>query len=142
MNKYLFHVTILEIFTRLGKGTNNLGMGVFAEAEEGKYNGSYEVLKHWQPEIVQTGTFAGHGGQFYKGHLYIATNDSSKNQIYKFKLKDDGTFKIDILNMEQYNDDGSITYLYIDGMCIDDGYIYAHPLNVTQSDKNLLKIEL
>lgn len=116
---------------QLGAGTNNLGTGAYSAAEDSRYNGSYKVIGHWT-NTNNYGEFAAHGGQYYNGSLYLATNDTSKCTVYRCVLKDDGTMDFDALNFEAYipSVPNTLMYRYIDGMCIKDGILYAQPLTV------------
>lgn len=116
---------------QLGAGTNNLGTGTYSAAEDSRYNGSYKVIGHWT-NTNNYGEFAAHGGQYYNGSLYLATNDTSKCTVYRCDLKDDGTMDFDALNFEAYipSVPNTLMYRYIDGMCIKDGTLYAQPLTV------------
>lgn len=116
---------------QLGAGTNNLGTGTYSAAEDSRYNGSYKVIGHWT-NTNNYGEFAAHGGQYYNGSLYLATNDTSKCTVYRCVMKDDGTMDFDALNFEAYipSAPNTLMYRYIDGMCIKDGTLYAQPLTV------------
>ena len=116
---------------QLGAGTNNLGTGTYSAAEACRYNGSYKVIGHWK-NTNNYGEFAAHGGQYYNGSLYLATNDTSKCTVYRCDLKDDGTMDFEELNFEAYipSSPNTLMYRYIDGMCIKDGTLYAQPLTV------------
>ena len=116
---------------QLGTNTNNLGAGSYAAADDGRYNGSYKILGHWV-NVRDYGAFAAHGGQYYNGSLYLATNDTSKCTVYRCILNDDGTMYFDALNFEQRisSQPNTLMYRYIDGMCIRDGKLYAQPLTV------------
>lgn len=116
---------------QLGAGTNNLGTGTYSAAEDSRYNGSYKVIGHWT-NTNNYGEFAAHGGQYYNGSLYLATNDTSKCTVYRCDLKDDGTMDFEELNFEAYipSSPNTLMYRYIDGMCIKDGTLYAQPLTV------------
>ena len=116
---------------QLGAGTNNLGAGTYSAAKDSRYNGSYKVIGHWT-NTKNYGEFAAHGGQYYNGSLYLATNDPSKCTVYRCDLKDDGTMDFDALNFEAYipSAPNTLMYRYIDGMCIKDGILYAQPLTV------------
>lgn len=116
---------------QLGAGTNNLGAGTYSAAGDGRYNGSYKTIGHWT-NTNDYGGFAAHGGQYYNGSLYLATNDTSKCTVYRCELKDDGTMDFDELNFEAYipSSPNTLMYRYIDGMCIKDGTLYAQPLTV------------
>ena len=116
---------------QLGAGTNNLGAGTYSAAEDSRYNGSYKVIGHWT-NTHNYGNFAAHGGQYYNGSLYLATNDTSKCTVYRCDLKDDGTMDFEELNFEAYIPSSPNTLMYrdIDGMCIKDGTLYAQPLTV------------
>ena len=132
---------------RLGKGTNKLQQGVYKYLAPDKYNGTYQVLNHWTQRNCVTGEFGQHGGQFYKGSLYLVNNDSNTNQIYKCKLKANGSLKFDVLEIAHYMDNGQMQYRYIDGFCIKDGYGYGAPLYIDgkyngSSNKVVLKIEI
>ncbi len=134
---------------QLGKGTNNLGKGVFvSESSKDKYNGSYRILNHWQQKNLETGEDGQHGGQFYNGKLYLINNNKNTNEIYRCVLKNNGELKFDILQLAHFNNDGSMKYGYCDGLCIKDGYAYASPLNMDgsynydTSKKVVLKIKI
>ena len=116
---------------QLGAGTNNLGAGTYSAAGDGRYNGSYKTIRHWT-NTNDYGGFAAHGGQYYNGSLYLATNDTSKCTVYRCELKDDGAMDFDELNFEAYipSSPNTLMYRYIDGMCIKDGTLYAQPLTV------------
>lgn len=114
---------------RLGKGTNDLGKGTYTAAESNEFNGSWAIIKTWFQTPVATGSYAPHGGQYYNGLLYLATNDSSLCQVYRCVLNDSGKLQFDVLHLEHYNDNGNLLYSYIDGMAIKDGILYAQPLN-------------
>ena len=123
---------------QLGAGTNNLGTGTYSAAENSRYNGSYKVIGHWT-NTNNYGEFAAHGGQYYNGSLYLATNDVSKCTVYRCDLKDDGTMDFDALNFEAYipSAPNTLMYRYIDGMCIKDGTLYAQPMTVgTENNSN------
>lgn len=115
---------------QLGAGTDNLGSGTYTAAAAGRYNGSYKVLGHWHQD-GGLGTFAAHGGQFYDGDLYIATNDTTKCSVYRCAFESDGGLRFDELQFAK-NDTANpnrLYYRYIDGMCIKDGKLYAQPLD-------------
>lgn len=116
---------------QLGAGTNNLGTGTYSAAEDSRYNGSYKVIGHWT-NTHNYGNFAAHGGQYYNGSLYLATNDTSKCTVYRCVMKDDQTMDFEELNFEAYipSSPNTLMYRYIDGMCIKDGTLYAQPLTV------------
>ncbi len=111
---------------QLGKGSTNLGRGVYTEAEDSRYNGSYTIIKNWHQD-GKLGEWAAHGGQYYKGNLYLATNNSSLCTVYKCNLKFDGTLFFDLLDFNII-DSGDLKYKYIDGLCIKDNILYAQPL--------------
>lgn len=114
---------------QLGKGTVNMGGGVYAAADAGRYNGSYRIVKRWHNNL--NSEFAAHGGQYYNGALYLATNDSSKCAVYRCILNDNATLRFDIIRFDTYQNTTQhpLTARYIDGVCIKDGTMYAQPLN-------------
>lgn len=116
---------------QLGKGSTNFGEGNFASVDTNRYNGSFKILGHWH-QNGGIGENSAHGGQFYKGNLYIAENDYDNATIYKCILKKDGTLKFDALRFDNVmTSDGNYrAYSYIDGVCIKDGKLYAQPLRI------------
>ena len=121
----------------LGKGMIDLGKGDYSPTSCDKYNGSYKILSHLH-QAGAIGQFAAHGGQYYNGALYLASNDPSKCLVYRIKIRDNTSLKFEELNFNIYSDKlnyyGNIpvklVYSYIDGLCIKDGKIYAQILNV------------
>jgi hypothetical protein len=131
---------------QLGKGTSNLGKGTYAETDVDKYNGSYMIINHWHQDGA-LGEYAGHGGQYYKGHLYIATNDGNLCTIYKCILNNSGKLEFEALNFDVKDptDTNYLKYRYIDGMCIKDDVLYAQPLTEGKngsSNKNMIVAKL
>ena len=132
---------------RLGKGTQKLESGIFTSAEEGLYNGSYEILNHWhqgEDWLQDEEPIAAHGGQFYRGHLYLAVNLKSECVIYKCILNNDDTLRFDAIHLDEYmeSNPNKLKYRYIDGLCFHDGKMYAQPLNVDDSNENDLRYYL
>lgn len=133
---------------RLGKGTHSLEKGTYAYLDGSKYNGTYEVIKHWHQTVNHTEPNGAHGGQFYNGYLYVADSDSSKCRIYRYTLKNDGRLQFDVIDLSHYMDaSNGLTYRYLDGMCIKDGYIYTEPLYIndvynTRTNKVVLKVKM
>ena len=132
---------------RLGKGGYNLGNGTMKYIDDDKYNGTYEVLKHWEQKDFITGEFGQHGGQYYNGNLYLVNNDNRKNQIYRCILKANGSLQFDVLELAHYLTNGELAYRYIDGLAIKDGIAYGSPLiannsYVSASNKEILKINI
>lgn len=133
---------------RLGKGWNNLGSGNMNYIDDSKYNGTYSVLNHWQQKNFITGEYGQHGGQFYKGSLYLVNNDNTKNQIYKCKLNVDGSLQFDVLELGHYSSTrNELYYRYMDGLAIKDGVAYGSPLIVNNNyvesqNKEVLKIDI
>jgi len=136
---------------RLGKGTNELSKGTYTAVSNDKYNGTWEVIKHFSQKVPSTGTYAQHGGQVYDGSLYLVNNDSAKNEIYKIILDDVDGVHIDVISAET-NDPttGNIIYRFIDGMFCLDGYMYGAPLYINDvfmdndhaTDKVVLKMKI
>lgn len=118
---------------QLGRGTNNFGSGTYTASDTNRYNGSYKILGHWH-QNGELGNYAAHGGQYYNGNLYLATNDTTKCMIYKCILEDDGSLFFEPLNFKKMSltDPTKLYYTYIDGLCIKDGKIYAQPLSHTK----------
>lgn len=114
---------------QLGKGSNNLGQGEYKkDTPPDRYNGSYMVIDNWHQD-KGLDDWAGHGGQFYKGNLYIATNNPDLCTIYKCILNQNGKLEFEALNFDVKDATGAlIQYRYIDGLCIKDDIIYAQPL--------------
>ena len=112
---------------QLAKGSNQYANGNYVEATETRYNGSYRILNHWHLGS-ELNPNSGHGGQFYKGSLYIAPNTLDECRVYKYKLLNNGNIKLDILNYEVKDEQGRPAYHYIDGICIKDNVLYAQPL--------------
>jgi hypothetical protein len=114
---------------QLGRQWYNLGQGTFTTtSDQNKYNGSYKILKHWEQKNFTTGEFGPHGGQYYKGALYLANNDPTKCEIYKVILNDDGTLQFDVLQLADYDEQGRLTWKYIDGLSIRNGMACTLPL--------------
>ena len=138
---------IRNLFGRLVP-LNNLGKGTYTQpAASSQYNGTFKVLNHWEIQTSETDGTGAHGGQYYKGALYLVNSDNTKNEIYRCKLNNDGTLMFDILNVEHYMPNGTMRYRYIDGFCIKDGFGYGAPLYVdgaynTQTNKVVLKIAM
>ena len=116
---------------RLGMGTNNLGHGTYTAASADKFNGTWERIKGWTCQGV--GEFAAHGGQYYNGSLYLATNEDGKTDVYKCVLKDNGMMQFDVLHLNVLDNNGSLRYYEIDGLAIKEGVIYAQPLGKTSN---------
>lgn len=115
---------------QLARGATQWDGGTFTEGTASdKYNGTWKILNHWHQDGV-FGDYAAHGGQYYGGYLYLATNDASKCMIYKCLLRGNGALEFQPLNFDarQPNSD-DIIRRYIDGMCIHEGKLYAQPLN-------------
>lgn len=130
----------------LGKGTKNLGMGVYESASAGRYNGSYRIVEQWTQLNANIPDINAHGGQVYNGELYLASNNEFECVIYKAILGDDGSLKFEKLDLNEYKD-GVRRYEYIDGMLIKDGVIICDPLKInevyhTDTNKVLLKVKL
>lgn len=114
---------------QLAKGSTQWEGGTFAEGTASdKYNGTWKVLNHWHQQDA-LGSWAAHGGQYYNGYLYLATNDTSKCMVYKCILRNSGALEFQPLNFDRRAADGTLLYAYIDGMCIHDGKMYVQPLN-------------
>ena len=119
---------------QLGKGAVNLGQGTYVEGvTDDRYNGSYTVIKRWH-QGGALGDWAGHGGQYYKGHLYIATNETPLCTVYKCVLNDNGSLQFEALNFNVMEGE-QLKYRYIDGICIKDDKLYAQPLNVGSTNE-------
>lgn len=132
----------------LGKGTVNLGSGTYAYIDADSYNGTYAVIKHWHQTVNETEPYGAHGGQFYKGSLYLADSDQSKCRIYRCVLTDDEQLKFDVIDCSHFrNGANNLIYRYLDGMCINEGICYSAPLYIndsynTKTNKVVLKIAL
>lgn len=96
------------------------------EKADGRYTGAYSVINHWT-QNSGLGELSGHGGQFYKGHLYIAPNDVDGATVFKCILSSNGELRFDKLRYE-YKGANGLMYKYIDGLCVHDGTIYMQPL--------------
>ena len=150
-------------FIHLGKGVNQLGKGSYiAGATDTEYNGTWEILSHFEApytsqftEKDQNDVVWPHGGQYYRGALYIASNDHNTCEVFKISFIPNGSAKgfakIDTIVAESYMPSGSYKgkkrYSFLDGMFIRDGHIYSAPLNVdghyhTGTNKVVLKIEI
>ena len=125
---------------KLGVGTITFDKGTFVENNNG-YNGTYTILDHWHA-ATDAGSISGHGGQFYKGYLYIAPNDVDKCEVYRFNLKSTGVMTVDILSLHDINDKGKTLYHYIDGVCIKNDLMYVQPLCMHGSYESLNSIYL
>ena len=130
---------------QLGKGTNQLEKGTYTATTSDKYNGTWRVLREWHTDSYFER--AQHGGQFYKGSLYVASNEDYQNDYFKIDLKDDGRVEFSKMACDCYDQNNKLAYQYPDGMFIIDGYMYASPLrygDVYHSDSNkvVLKIEI
>lgn len=113
---------------QLARGSTQWDGGTFAEGTASdKYNGTWKVLNHWHQDGA-LGEFAAHGGQYYNGHLYLATNDSSICVVYKCILRNNGALEFQPLSFDRRAVDGTLLYSYIDGMCIHDGKMFVQPL--------------
>lgn len=117
----------------LGTGENKLEHGDYSYVAENKYNGTYKIIKHWHQDYLTTASE--HGGQFYKGNLYVATNEREKSEVYKYILSNDGKLKFESIQLWEYNQEGNLVSHYIDGLAIKDGKIYANPLD---GDRHLM----
>lgn len=115
---------------QLARGDTQWEGGTYTEGTaSNRYNGTWTILNHWHQDGA-LGTFAAHGGQYYGGHLYLATNDASKCVVYKCIFKDNGTLEFQPLNFDtRQTNSADIIRRYIDGMCIHNGKLYAQPLN-------------
>lgn len=130
---------------QLGKGTNQLEKGTYTATTSDKYNGTWRVLREWHTDLYFER--AQHGGQFYKGSLYVASNEDYKNDYFKIDLKDDGRVEFSKMVCNCYDQNNKLAYQYPDGMFIIDGYMYASPLRYgdvyhSNSNKVVLKIEI
>ena len=113
---------------QLGKGIDEFENGVMsANTDSERYNGTFKILNHWQMN-GELDPNSAHGGQFYKGNLYIAPNTLDDCKVYKYSLLNNGKIKLDILNFEIKNSSNKPKYHYIDGLCIKDNILYAQPL--------------
>lgn len=119
---------------QLGKGDNDLGMGVYSEATSDKFNGSFKVLKHWKQKYYATFGSADHGGQAYKNNLYICNNETDKAQIYKVILNSDDTFQFETIDFSTPTQSGGLGYTMPDGMFIQNDTIYTAPIYNNQSE--------
>ena len=130
----------------LGKGSNNLGMGSYESTSSDKFNGSYRIVEGFKQINKNIPSINAHGGQVYKGELYLASNNEYECVIYKAILEDNGSLKFEKLDINDY-ESGKLKYSYLDGMLIKDGHIIADPLKInevynTGTNKVLLDIEI
>ena len=113
---------------QLAKGATQFDKGTFAaDTAETRYNGTYRIVNRWHLEI-DLDPNAAHGGQFYKGNLYLAPNGMDECKVYKYHLLNNGKIKLDIINFEVKNANNKLMYHYLDGICIKDDKIYVQPL--------------
>lgn len=114
---------------QLGKGSTKFSNGNYVENIEDRYNGTYEIINHWHQDNG-LGEYSAHGGQFYNGKLYIATNDQKQCRIYECIFKNNGDLKFKALDFifKSEDDPSILKYCYIDGICIKDNILYAQPL--------------
>ncbi len=116
---------------QLARGTVQFDGGTYTAADADRYNGTYKVLNHWHQDGA-FGQFAAHGGQYFNGSLYLATNDNTLCTVYKCVFDKDELRFIPINFDARVTNSDEIKYLYIDGMCIDkDGRMIMQPLNGT-----------
>ena len=113
---------------QLARGSTQWDGGTFAEnTASDKYNGTWQILNHWHQDGA-LGAQSPHGGQYYKGHLYLADNHGSKNTIYRCIFRDNGALEFQPLNLDRRAVDGTMLYWNPDGVCIHDGKMYVQPL--------------
>ena len=113
---------------QLAKGATQFDKGTFAaDTPETRYNGTYRIVNRWHLEI-DLDPNAAHGGQFYKGNLYLAPNGMDECKVYKYHLLNNGQIKLDIIDFEVKNANNKLMYHYIDGVCIKDDKMYVQPL--------------
>ncbi|PFP30278.1 hypothetical protein COJ96_06080 [Bacillus sp. AFS073361] len=100
----------------LGKGTNNLGSGVYVNTTDpNRYNGSYQILNTWQSNVVDV-----HSDMFfYKGNVYMGIKGA--NQIRKAIPMSDGTFESEYLPLIT-NTNGTLAD--VEGLDYDNEYLY------------------
>lgn len=124
---------------QLARGTTQWDGGTFTEeTASDRYNGTWQILNHWHQDGA-LGSYAAHGGQYYNGHLYLATNDSSKCMVYKCILRNNGTLEFQPLNFDARKTNSTdLAYTYIDGMCIHDGKMYVQPIGGAYSGGDLV----
>lgn len=132
---------------RLGRGSKQLSKGVYVNKGDKKFNGTYDIVKHWHQDVIPN-TIQAHDGQYYKGHLIIASNEQSRMCIYDFNLMKDGGIEINELICEEASinsDTGKLEHAYPDGLCIHNDKIYTLALTVGgysfASDTEMLKID-
>ena len=120
---------------QLGKGANDLsqltdGGGVFESQDSNdKYNGSWVVIQHWSQDKYTSG-YSDHGGQYYKGCLYLGDNRADMALIYRIVFHDDGTMTWHKIRFGARTSDGqSENEGYVDGVCLNNGKLYANILN-------------
>ena len=118
---------------QLGTGSEDLGHGTFVSATSDRYNGSFAILNHWHQDNA-LGEWSAHGGQYYRGCLYLATNNLDECRIYRCILENNGNLRFELLDFNVIQTNGKLYYRYIDGMCIKDNKIYAQPLTVGTSN--------
>lgn len=129
---------------QLGKGTNNLGNGVFNSTSDiNRYNGSYKIINRWHQDNALK-EYSGHGGQYYGGSLYIATNNIDECTVYKCDLSGSGKLSFDAIKLDDYDLLNKLKMKYIDGICVKDGIMYAQPLycNNVMVTTGIIKCEI
>lgn len=115
---------------QLGRGAENMGLGSYTQAAEGRYNGSYAVVGHWHQDGTM-GEYGAHGGQAYKGHLYLAVNYADRATVMRCVLRSGGVLEFEELEFAARRPGDVTRSLYedIDGLAIDEeGVMYAQPL--------------
>ena len=113
---------------QLAKGATQWDGGTFAEGTASdKYNGTWRIIDHWHQGGF-LGDRAAHGGQYYKGHLYLADNNAEINVLYRCILRDNGVLEFQPISFDRQAPDGTLMYRNPDGVCIHDGKIYMQPL--------------
>jgi lysophospholipase L1-like esterase len=111
----------------LGKGTTNLGRGVFSAGKSSsEYNGSWKIEQEWK---IQDGGGVNQDCTFYNGAIYSATNGRSTDRFmgmaaYKFELCVNGAVKKTGINIPIFNDDGTRKGLLGEGIDIYNGKLY------------------
>lgn len=130
----------------LGKGANDFGHGVYEPATETHYNGTWRIVESWSQQNANIPDINAHGGQVYKGELYLASNNEYECVVYKAILGDDGSLKFEKIDLNEYSNK-KLKYSYIDGLLIKDGKMVVDPLKIsevyhTNTNKVLLTIDI
>ena len=103
---------------QLGKGTNNLGLGVYSASASDAFNGSFKVIKEFTLDIDPPSGYVNQGADFYNGVLYLAMGHL-QDLYWIVELKADGTAHV--MN-ERYmpitNESGTLQSGSTEGVCV------------------------